>query len=324
MKAIGLVSGGIDSALAVWVMKQQGIEVIALHFLSPFWGKGETAKKMAQASGVTLREVEVGEDYFTMLKNPRYGYGTQMNPCIDCKIWMLRQAKAIMEAEGASFVFTGEVLGQRPKSQMRNTLRLIEKESGLAGFLVRPLSAKLLPPTVPEERGWIIRESLLDVSGRGRSKQLELAQAWGVQFFSPPAGGCLLTEPNFARRLRDLLRSGETWNRVNIELLKIGRHFRLTPSFKLIVGRNEEENERLKAFYHTGDLFLFPLGGKGPCALGRGIWNLELEKEAASLVARYVRSFQSEVVVGIRDQSGERTLTVHERMSESVVKRYML
>ncbi|NSW76717.1 MAG: tRNA 4-thiouridine(8) synthase ThiI, partial [Candidatus Atribacteria bacterium] len=209
MRAIGLISGGLDSALAVSIVKRQGIEVIALRFLSPFWGRGKWIKQLIEELGVEYQEVEVDESYLGMIENPRYGYGKNMNPCIDCKIWMLRRAKDLMKEWGASFVFTGEVVGQRPKSQMKNTLRLIEKQSGLEGLLLRPLSAKLLPETVPEKEGWVKREELLDLSGRGRERQLKLAEEWGIRSFPPPAGGCLLTEPNFSRRLRDLRQHGE-------------------------------------------------------------------------------------------------------------------
>ena len=181
-----------------------------------------------------------------------------LNPCIDCKIWMLKEARREMEKEGASFVFTGEVVGQRPKSQLKNTLRLIEKQSGLEGYLLRPLSAKLLPPTIPEEKGWVKREELLDLQGRGRKRQLELAEKWGIKHFSPPAGGCLLTDPNFSRRLKDLWESEEAYNFESVELLKVGRHFRLRPSFKLVGGRNQIENEKLKECVREDDILFFP------------------------------------------------------------------
>ena len=268
MRAIGLVSGGLDSALAIFLLKKQGIEVIGLSFLSPFWESKNTLKQLAQELEIELREIEVGEEYLELLKNPQFGYGKNLNPCIDCKIWMLKEARREMEKEGASFVFTGEVVGQRPKSQLKNTLRLIEKQSGLEGYLLRPLSAKLLPPTIPEEKGWVKREELLDLQGRGRKRQLELAEKWGIKHFSPPAGGCLLTDPNFSRRLKDLWESEEAYNFESVELLKVGRHFRLRPSFKLVVGRNQIENEKLKEFVREDDILFFP-GRVGPLALGR-------------------------------------------------------
>ena len=258
MRAIGLVSGGLDSALAIFLLKKQGIEVIGLSFLSPFWESKNTLKRLAQELEIELREIEVGEEYLELLKNPQFGYGKNLNPCIDCKIWMLKEARREMEKEGASFVFTGEVVGQRPKSQLKNTLRLIEKQSGLEGYLLRPLSAKLLPPTIPEEKGWVKREELLDLQGRGRKRQLELAEKWGIKHFSPPAGGCLLTDPNFSRRLKDLWESEEAYNFESVELLKVGRHFRLRPSFKLVVGRNQIENEKLKEFVREDDILFFP------------------------------------------------------------------
>ena len=323
MRAIGLVSGGLDSALAIFLLKKQGIEVIGLSFLSPFWESKNTLKRLAQELEIELREIEAGEEYLELMKNPQFGYGKNLNPCIDCKIWMLKEAKKEMEKEGASFVFTGEVMGQRPKSQLKNTLRLIEKQSGLEGYLLRPLSAKLLPPTIPEEKGWVKREELLDLQGRGRKRQLELAEKWGIKHFSPPAGGCLLTDPNFSRRLKDLWESEEAYNFESVELLKVGRHFRLRPSFKLVVGRNQIENEKLKEFVREDDILFFPREGKGPLALGRGEADEPLLQEAASLRARYIH-FPGEVVsVGAKTGSLLRVLEV-ERMSEEEVKKRMI
>jgi len=324
MRAIGLISGGLDSALAVFLMKRQGFEVIALRFSSPFWGRDEQARRLAQELGVDYREIEVDESYLVMVQNPRYGYGENMNPCIDCKIWMLRRARDFMEEWGASLVFTGEVLGQRPKSQMKNTLRLIEKQSGLEGLLLRPLSAKLLPETLPEREGWVKRESLLDLSGRGRKRQLQLAEAWGVKFFSPPAGGCLLTEPNFSKRLQDFLLGGKNLDFREIKLLKIGRHFRLSPAFKLIVGRDEEENQELREFFTGGDgVLFFPEKGKGPLALGRGQGDPEILREAASLVAYYVR-LEEELVPLCVEYHGFRETWYVPRMEEEAVRRKMV
>ena len=324
MRAIGLISGGLDSALAVFLMREQGIEVIALRFSSPFWGRDDQARRLARELGVDYREIAVDESYLAMVQNPRYGYGENMNPCIDCKIWMLRRARDFMEEWRASFVFTGEVLGQRPKSQMKNTLRLIEKQSGLEGFLLRPLSAKLLPETVPEREGWVRRESLLDISGRGRKRQLQLAEAWGVRFFSPPAGGCLLTEPNFSKRLWDFLRSGQNLDFREVKLLKIGRHFRLSVAFKLVVGRDEKENEELrKLFARDGGVLFSPERGKGSLALGRGQESPEILREAASLVAYYVRLEEDLVPIYVEHHCLRETWWVP-RMEEEAVRKKMI
>ena len=323
MRAIGLISGGLDSALAVSLMKQQGIEVITLRFLSPFWGKDNQARRLVKELGVDYREIEVDESYLSIVQSPRYGYGENMNPCIDCKIWMLHRARIFMEEWGASFVFTGEVLGQRPKSQMKNTLRLIEKQSGLEGLLLRPLSAKLLPETVPEKEGWVKREQLLDLSGRGRKRQLELARRWGIRSFSLPAGGCLLTEPNFARRLQDLLQNGQNLTFQEVRLLKVGRHFRLSPSFKLIVGRDAEENQKLQEMFADGDVLFLPENGKGPLALGRGEGDRSVLQEAASLLAHYVRFEERLVPIRIESASYREKCCV-EKMKEEMVKERML
>ncbi len=324
MKAIGLISGGLDSALAVFLLKKQGIEVVALHFLSPFWKSKNTIGQLAQDLEIELREIAVGKEYLELVQNPQFGYGKNLNPCIDCKIWMLKEAKKEMEREGADFVFTGEVVGQRPKSQLKNTLRLIEKQSGLEGYLLRPLSAKLLPPTIPEEQGWVKREELLDLQGRGRKRQLELAKKWGIKHFSPPAGGCLLTDPNFSRRLKDLWESEEAYNFESVELLKIGRHFRLGPSFRLVVGRNQAENEKLKEFIQEGDILFFPGEGKGPLALGRGKADEPLFQEAASLLARYISSSRDIIPVGIKKAGSILEILEVERMSEEEVKKRMI
>jgi tRNA U34 2-thiouridine synthase MnmA/TrmU len=228
-----------------------------------------------------------------------------------------------MEEWGASFVFTGEVLGQRPKSQMKNTLRLIEKQSGLEGLLLRPLSAKLLPETVPEKEGWVKREQLLDLSGRGRKRQLELARRWGIRSFSLPAGGCLLTEPNFARRLQDLLQNGQNLTFQEVRLLKVGRHFRLSPSFKLIVGRDAEENQKLQEMFADGDVLFLPENGKGPLALGRGEGDRSVLQEAASLLAHYVRFEERLVPIRIESASYREKCCV-EKMKEEMVKERML
>lgn len=320
MKAVGLVSGGLDSSIAVALVRSQGIEVVALHFVSPFFGrKGFLAKVMAKL-GAELREIPVGEEYLDIVRHPRFGYGKNLNPCIDCKIFMLQKAKAIMEEEGASFVFTGEVLGQRPKSQMRNTLRLIEKESGLTGLLLRPLSAKLLPPTIPETEGWVKRDELLDIAGRGRKAQFALAQRFGIEEYTSPAGGCLLTDPLFCERLRDLMEHGPlTFS--EIELLKLGRHFRFHPEYKLIVGRDEKENKLLLSLAQPRDLLFFPRGGKGPLGLGRGVARPEDVYLSAQIIAFYTKNGLEKTPVLVREKGGlEEVLDVPKCDEETLVK----
>ena len=255
-KAIALLSGGLDSTLALKIVLDMGFEVIALNMKTPFCtcdGKSGVcySSKFAQEFDIKLVRVFGGEDYLKIVKNPEHGYGRNLNPCIDCRIYLFKKAKELMEQEGAAFVFTGEVLGERPMSQRLDAMKLIEKESGLKGKILRPLSAKLLEPTLSEKEGIIDRSVLLNLQGRSRKRQIQLAGDYQIKDYPCPAGGCLLTEENFARRLRDSFDHNEDTLR-HISLLKIGRHFRLpvqngsnNKGAKLIVGRDQEENNLL-------------------------------------------------------------------------------
>ncbi len=309
-KAIGLVSGGLDSTLALALVKRQGIEIKAVNFYTGFCitetqrrkggGRpdGTVPRNEALRAGADL-DVEVeyvdisGSGYLDMLVHPRYGYGANANPCVDCRIFMMARAREIMDREGAQFVFTGEVLGQRPKSQRRDTLRTIERESGLEGRLLRPLSAKLLPPTIPEREGLVDRGRLEDISGRSRQRQMELASRLGIADWPQPAGGCCyLTDESFARKFFDVLdareASGEERRVVqdDVLLLSTGRHFRLSPRAKLVVGRNEMENALLER-YAGGRARLEALDVLGPVALVEGEPTWEERQLAARIVARY-------------------------------------
>ncbi len=284
MKAIALISGGIDSTLAAKLIKEQGIEVIGLRFKIPFC---PPRNKDFSDIGIDIREANISDGFLEMMKNPRYGYGSQMNPCIDCKILMLCKAKEFMEQYGAKFIITGEVLGQRPMSQHKQALLNIAKRSGLEGLVLRPLSARLLPETIPEKEGWVKRDNLLSFSGRGRKQQIGLARIFGIKEYAQPAGGCLLTDPEFSKRFKDLV-SHEGLNQNNVELLKIGRHFRLNDTTKLVVGRNEKENERLINLARDNDYLFMPTDElAGPTSLGRGILSEELIKLSCSITCRY-------------------------------------
>ena len=293
MKAIALLSGGLDSTLAAKIILEQGIELEALNFLTVFCNcthRGETclaSKKAVEGLGIPLRVLNVSEEYLAVVKHPNHGYGRNMNPCIDCRIFMLKKTKEYMETSGTSFIITGEVLGQRPMSQRREAMRLIEKEAGLEGFIVRPLSAKFLPATIPEERGWVDRERLLNISGRSRKPQIKMAEQFGIRDYPCPAGGCLLTDPGFARRMRDLMVHRPDFSLNDVHLLKIGRHFRLSPSIKLVVGRNEDDNQKIQAFSRDGDLLMMALGTPGPLALLRGGTGSEEIEKAAAITVRY-------------------------------------
>ncbi|MCX5714575.1 MAG: tRNA 4-thiouridine(8) synthase ThiI, partial [Candidatus Omnitrophica bacterium] len=235
-----------------------------------------------------LVSVNVAEEFLEIVKKPKHGYGSNMNPCIDCRILLFKKAKELMRQEGASFVITGEVLGQRPMSQMRRTMSLIEKEAQLTDLVLRPLSAKVLEPTLPEREGWVARDKLLAISGRGRKDQFALASALGVKDFPCPSGGCLLTDPEFSKRLRDLMQHNSGFTLNDISLLKLGRHFRLSEGVKLIVGRDEKENENILNLAHAQDhLFMAAPDLAGPAALGRGVFNEELITSSCRIVARY-------------------------------------
>lgn len=300
MKAIALLSGGLDSTLAIRIVQDQGIDVLALNFTSPFCTctkKGSSCSAAALAAskmGVPLKVVAKGLDYFKMVEQPRFGYGRAMNPCIDCRIYILEKARKVMEEEGASFLITGEVVGQRPKSQKRETLRLIEEQAAVEGLLVRPLSAGLLPPTIPEQQGWIDRTKLLDLSGRGRKPQIGLADAYGIVDYPCPAGGCLLTDPVIAGRLRELFATKPDYDLADVTLLKFGRHFRLPTGRKLVVSRSEEEGHRLHAFFDPRhDLFLRCTEPTGPEAFirnGTAEESMDVYETALSIIHRYSKA----------------------------------
>ena len=289
MKAVSLFSGGLDSQLACQLIRKQGIEVIAVCFQTPFFGNNPSIQTSAARLGIDLQVLDISEEYIRkILLATRYGYGKNLNPCIDCHGFMLNQAGNYMQDIGASFLITGEVLGQRPMSQNKSSLQLVEKLSGYPGLIVRPLSAKLLPPTIPEQKGWIDREQLLDLSGRGRTRQMALAEEFGITDYPSPAGGCLLTEPGFARRLKTLLEYREVPDGSDTELLKLGRHFYVAPGVLLVVGRNHSENERLKRLAKEGDVLIKMSQRPGPTGLLRQYQSIAFDMTyAAAIVARY-------------------------------------
>lgn len=296
-KALALFSGGLDSILAVRVMLEQGLAVEAINFTSPFFmcksakkpGVSE-AVRAAQRLGVPLKVVELGIDFLAVIKNPCHGYGSGMNPCIDCKIFFLRQAAAYMAECGAHFVITGEVLGQRPMSQRRDALRLIERESGLIGLLLRPLSAQHLPPTVPEQEGWVDRTRLLAITGRSRKEQIQLAETFGIGEYPNPAGGCLLTEPSFLSKIRDVFDHVSEPVPEDFMLLKYGRHFRIGPHTKVVIGRDEGDNLALEAMTRPGDAQVRWLEGSSPLGLVTGRIEPELVATAARILLRYTKA----------------------------------
>ena len=294
-KAVALLSGGLDSNLAVRMMKEQGIEVEAVAVKTPFCdfdcgkGCGNRVKEVASELDIKLKTVYFGQEYLEMIANPKYGYGSGMNPCIDCRSMMYNAAKDHMKRIDADFIITGEVLGQRPMSQNSNALSIIEKETKMRGKIIRPLSYKHLPISDAEKNGLISRNSLGDIKGRSRKKQLELAKKYDV--IDPPnaAGGCLLTDPGFSKRILDLYDNDDKTPSINdIELLKIGRHFRISHNTKLVVGRNKEENDIIKSLVRDADIIMEAKDYVGPTCILRTKNYDEKEIEFASkIVARY-------------------------------------
>jgi hypothetical protein len=305
IKAVGLLSGGLDSTLAAAMMLRQGIEVQGLTFYTGFCvvehnrragtrKRKKPVRNEALQTGAKLNiPVEMidisGPDYLKVLTDPQYGYGSAMNPCIDCRIFMFKRARAYMEEIGAQFLFTGEVLDQRPMSQRMPPLRIIERDADLGGLLLRPLSARLLPPTLPEKMGWVDRSQLGAIQGRSRQAQMRLAEAFGIPDYPSPAGGCcFLTDKNFGRRILDFFeyRGKEHLTMDEVMLLKIGRHFRLGPDVKVIVGREEGENKFLER-YAAGRWRIEPAGVMGPTALVEGSPTEEDLRLVAGMTARY-------------------------------------
>jgi tRNA-specific 2-thiouridylase len=293
MKCIVMFSGGLDSTIAVHMMQQQGLDVLALHFILPFYsGFGlahEGIKKRAELLNVPLRIEEEGEEYLAMFKSRQYGFGKNVNPCLDCRIHRLEKAKRIMEETGASFIATGEVVGQRPMSQRRDCLDIIEKKSGLKGFILRPLCAKILRPTLVEERGWVKRDQMLDFWGRGRKGQMAYAARYGLSY-PMPAGGCILTNSRTAERYADLAANSPEFSLNDFKLLAYGRHFRISPSVKFIMARDDAENEMLDKLVRPDDTVVTMKDVPGPLGILRGVYTEEEARLACSIFAKYTRA----------------------------------
>lgn len=292
-KVVALLSGGLDSQLAVKMMQKQGFEVSAVAIKTPFCdfdcgrGCGFEIRERADDLGVNLKTVYLGDEYIEMLKKPKHGYGAGFNPCVDCRSMMFEAAKKHMDEIGAEFIISGEVLGQRPMSQHAPALQTIEKDTGLKGKILRPLSAGLLPPTDAEKNGLIKRENMGMIKGRSRKMQLQLAKEYGIE--NPPnaGGGCLLTDPTFGVRARDLFEHIETPTTNDIDLLKIGRHFRFDDKTKFIVGRDKDENEVIKALALPNDILLEARDHMGPVSILRGSDVSTHIEFAASITLRY-------------------------------------
>lgn len=329
-KALALLSGGLDSTLAVKVMLEQGIEVEALNFTSPFCtctGKNAGCKseaiRVAEEFGIPIKVMHKGVEYLEVVRAPRHGYGKGMNPCVDCRIFLLRKAKEYMAESGADFVITGEVLGQRPMSQRRDTLRVIERESGLEGLLLRPLSAKHFEPTLPEREGWVDREKLLAIQGRSRKEQMQLAEDLDVKNYPCPAGGCLLTEVSFVSKVKDVFDHSDQLNLRDFRLLKVARHFRVGPRTKVLIGRNEAENELLSHHVQPGETAIRWVDGSSPLGVLMGTVDDSLLETAAKVLLRYTRAESgSDCRIKVTVDGSERMLTVSHTFSETCIEQY--
>ncbi|MCX7988408.1 MAG: hypothetical protein N2647_03070 [Thermodesulfovibrio sp.] len=318
-RAIALYSGGLDSLLSILIIKEQKIEVIALKFLTGFVSPlKEQDIVYSQKFGFSIEEIDIRKKFFSVLQNPKHGYGKNLNPCIDCKILMLREAKELMSEYNASFIVTGEIVSQRPMSQKREQILHIEKESSLKGLIVRPLSGKLLSATKPELDGIIDREMLYDLWGRGRKRQFLLAQKYGIEKIPQPSGGCLLTDPLFCKKVKDLIIYNELTIE-NVELLKIGRHFRLSEKCKAIVGRDAQENEIL--LNRQRGFFIYPADFKGPVILLSGEYSEEEIDKAGSICLYYSKNKNVPMVI---KNNGEEEKKFFNIISEEEIVKYRI
>ncbi len=328
-RAIALISGGLDSQLAALMVKDQGIEVIGLHLLSPF-GCRDDVQKAADAVGIELIFKEKGPAYLDLVENPRFGYGKNMNPCIDCRVFMFQLADVVRHELGADFLVTGEVLGQRPMSQHRHAFTMIDHQSPVEGLVVRPLSAGRLDETIPEKEGWVKRDAFLKISGRGRSEQIALAKSLGIEEYASPGGGCLLTDANFSKRLKDFFDQPTFQNEIQkvkqSAILGLGRYFRISAKTRVSLGRNHTENTTLQEkALEAGGIFIEMIDGRGPKAGLFGDTTPEAKEWVAGLIAYY-----SKVEIGPKDKfagqssdgafvfSAARTLTESEVLAKRV------
>ncbi len=312
-KAVALISGGLDSMLAAKLLLDQGIHIEGINFYTGFCVEGHThairnkdknkpkrnnALWVAETLGIKLHIVDIIEQYKDIVLNPKHGYGANLNPCLDCKAFMVKKANEWMQQHGFDFIITGEVIGQRPKSQRRETMPIIAQESGANDRLLRPLCAKLLPQTLPEREGWVDREKLLTINGRSRKKQMALAKKYGISDYAQPAGGCcFLTDAPYSHKLADLwaVRGEKRYDLDDIMLLKVGRHIRPRSHFKLIIGRDEGENNYLDGYRHRFT-HLFADTEKGPTVLLQGKADANDLELAARLTARYSQGRDKEQV----------------------------
>lgn len=324
-KAVALYSGGLDSSIAVCLVKDQGIEVEGFTMTTPFCCCGDAARIGAERLDMPLRVHTVGDEYYDILYNPRYGFGKGANPCVDCRIYMLKLAAEMMREIGAEFVFTGEVLGQRPMSQQIHHLDIVAKHSGLGDRLFRPLSAKFLPETYAETSGLIDREKLPAIQGRSRREIMELSERYGFGEAPSPSAGCTITERSFAPRVFDLIENNDTAGNWEFSLLRVGRHVRIDRQTKASIGRNEEQNGRLAEFFEANDApdcaLVEPKDFTGPAVLVVGPIDEKAVAAGGALVLRFGRpqtceTDQPTCKVRHKDQ----TWTIHPELTEEIAE----
>jgi tRNA U34 2-thiouridine synthase MnmA/TrmU len=311
VRALGLCSGGLDSILSALVLRKNNVEVEWITFETPFFSSVK-AVKASEQTGIPLTVRNITEEYLEMLRNPQCGYGKNMNPCMDCHSLMFRIAGNVMKKNGFDFLFSGEVVGQRPMSQTSSSLRYVEKHSGYEGYIVRPLSAKRLPATIPEKEGLISREFMLGLSGRSRKPQIELAGEFGIAYYPNPAGGCLLTDKGYSRRLKDLFEHQKDFSEKDLNMLKYGRHLRLNQKTKIIVGRNQFDNENLERLFNpVSDIIINVKDFPGPTVIMPDGGSREIVILAASICAGYSRAPEySQLSVNTTSSKGADTIKV--------------
>ena len=294
-RALAMLSGGLDSILAAKLIKDQGIEVIGITYKSYFFNE-ENARRMVKQIDIPLEVVDFSDEHFELVKNPKHGYGKNMNPCIDCHAMMMRYSGELLKKFEADFIITGEVINQRPMSQNAGALNTVKKESGFSDKILRPLCAKLLPPTEMEESGLVDREKLMNINGRSRKVQIELAEKWNIKDYPSPAGGCKLTEPGYSKRLRDLLDNNDDITPRDMELLRYGRRFRMSKNTVIISARTKDESDLIKPILNSNDTGFVVDKYTGSMVVLVGEATEEGIKLAASIAARYSKGKDEENV----------------------------
>jgi tRNA U34 2-thiouridine synthase MnmA/TrmU len=324
IKGLGLCSGGLDSILSALLLQGQGIDLTWICFETPFFSS-ESAQKASHMTGIPLITLDITDVYMKMMENPMAGFGKNMNPCMDCHALMFSKAGEYLNKNGFDFLFSGEVLGQRPKSQNKNSLRYVEKNSGFDGLILRPLCAKLLPETLVEQKGLVDRQKLMDISGRSRKIQMQMARDFGIKEYPAPAGGCLLTDKIFSDRLRDLMKIQKKFNTTQLHYLKYGRHFRLDPKTKVIVGRSEKDNQYLQKYFEKDkDILLKPATIPGPDVILTGSATPKNIQTAAMICASYTKSIPGDNADIKVIEKEDKTILCVETVKSSEFKKLMI